>query len=289
MKKALIRTGYGCNNNCIFCHLGYKENDNLTTKEIKNKIVFCKKEGYNFIELSGGEPTIRKDIINIAKFIKQNEIYFGLATNGRMFSYNFFLEKLIENNLKYVYLSLLGSTKKIHNKIINSDGFEQTIAGINNIVKCTLIELKVNVVVVSENINDLKNIVDLAKKIGVKKLKFSSVDCKGRVLKNIEIVPKLLLTVKKIKEAVDYAIKKNIQPYISDFPLCLIGEYEKYIDNLETGGIEVMSEIFEEKFFPVDSEDKLKLLNCKGCKKYEICKGVDKEYLRINGDSEIRK
>lgn len=289
IKKALIKTGYSCNNDCIFCHLGAKKYGDLTTKEIKNKILFCKKQGYNFVVLSGGEPTIRTDILTIARFLKQNNINFGIITNGRMFSYDFFLKKLIQNNLKYVYMSLLGSTKEIHNRITNSQSFEQTIAGIKNLAKYGLNEYKINVTVISENINDLKNIVDLAKKIGVKKLKFSSVDCKGNVLKNMKMVPKLSLTIRKIKEAVDYAVEKNIQPHISDLPLCLIGEYDKYIDNLETNGIEVMSEVFEENLFPVDFDDKVKSSSCVGCAKCKTCKGIDKEYLRINGDEEIKE
>ncbi|MDH3324432.1 MAG: radical SAM protein [Candidatus Peregrinibacteria bacterium] len=289
MKKALIRTGYSCNNNCTFCHLGHKRQGNLTTQEIKNKIIFCKKKGYNFIVLSGGEPTIRKDLLIIANFIKQNEMSLGLITNGRMFSYKPILEKLIHNNLKYAYISLLGSTKEIHDKIVGAQSFNQTIKGIENLTKHNSVKHKINVTVVSKNINDLKNIVDLAKKIGIKKLKFSSVDYKGNVLRNIKMVPKLSLTIDKIKEAIDYAIEKDIKPYISDLPLCLIGEYNKYIDNMETNDIEVMSEIFENELFYIDSEDKTKPTSCAGCTKYKKCKGIDKEYLKINGDKELKE
>ena len=287
MKKALIRTGYSCNNKCIFCHLGCGEKSDLTAGEIKIKILFCKKQGYNFIVLTGGEPTIRKDIVDIAKFVKQNKMDFGVITNGRMFSYDSFVKKLVQNNLKYVYVSLLGSTEGTHNEIINSDGFKQTTRGIRNLAKCSTIELKVNVSVLSKNIDDLKNIVDLAKKIGVKKLKFSSTDYKGNVLKNIKMVPKLSLTIEKIKESVDYAIEKGVQPYVSDLPLCLIDKYEKYVDNLETNNIEVMSEVFEEELFPIDSDDKTKSSSCVGCVRYKRCKGIDREYLKRNGDEEM--
>lgn len=289
MKKALIRVGYSCNNNCTFCHLGPRKYRDLTTEELKNKILLCKKQGYNFVVLSGGEPTIRKDIINIAKFIKQNNMKFGLITNGRMFAYNSFLKKLVQNNLKYVYISLLGSSKKLHNNITNSNSFEQTIKGIENIVKYKSVEHKVNVTVISKNINDLKNIVDLAKKIKVRKLKFSPVDCKGNVLKNHDIVPDLSLTIRKIKEAVDYTIQKNIQARISDLPLCLIGKYSKHIDNLETNKIKVMSEVSEDKLYPIDHNDKTKLTGCAGCEKYSLCLGIDKNYLEIKGDGEIKK
>ena len=212
----------------------------------------------------------------------------GFITNGRMFSYYPFVEKLIQNNLKYVYVSLSGSNEKIHNSITNSQSFNQTVKGIENLAKYKSLELKLNITVISENIYDLKNMVDLAKNIGAKKIKFSSVDCKGNVLKDMKIVPKLSLTIEKIKEAVDYTIEKGMQPLVSDFPLCLIGEYSRYIDNLETNGIKVMSEVFEDKLFPIDFDDKVKSSVCAGCEKYKSCKGIDKEYLKRNGDGEIR-
>jgi len=214
-------------------------------------------------------------------------MFLGILTNGRMFSYSPLLEKLVKNDLRYVYISLLGSTEKIHNNIIKSQGFNQTIKGIKNILKYKNIECKVNVTVVSKNINDLKNIVDLAESIGIRKLKFSSVDCKGNVYNDITMIPKLSETVRKIKEAIDYALNKNVTIYTSDLPLCLIKGYEQYIDNLETNGIVAMTEISEEEIFPVDNDDKIKPLSCNGCKDYARCKGIDVGYLKINGDSEI--
>jgi len=287
--KALIRVGYSCNNNCVFCHLGSKRNENLTTLEIKKKIILCKKEGYNFVVLSGGEPTIRKDILEIARFIKKNRMRLGLITNGRMLSYDPFLKELIKNNLGYVYISLLGSKKNIHNQITHSNSFDQTIKGIKNIVKYKSVEHKVNVTVISKNIDNLKNIVDLAKKIKIRKLKFSSVDCKGNTLKSLDMVPDLSLAIRKIKESVDYSITQNIQPYISDFPLCLIGKYNKYIDNLETNKIEVMSEVFENRLYPIDHNDKVKPPCCMGCEKYGPCLGIDKNYFKVKGDKEIKR
>jgi len=287
--KALIRVGYNCNNNCVFCHTGFRRNENLTTSEIKKKIILCKKEGYNFVVLSGGEPTIREDILEIAKFVKKNGMRLGLITNGRMFSYGTFLRELIKNNLRYVYISLLGSKKSIHNQITCSDSFNQTIKGIKNVIKHNSLEYKINVTVISKNVDDLMNIIDLAKKIKIRNLKFSFVDCKGNTLKNVNIVPHLFLAVKKIKDAVDYSIQSNIQAYISDFPLCLIGKYSKYIDNLKTNKIEVMSEIFENELYPIDSNDKTKPPSCVGCEKYNLCLGIDKNYINLNGDEEIKK
>ena len=285
MRKALIRLGDSCNNNCSFCHIGPKKGVNLTTESAKKKILQCKKLGYNFVLFSGGEPTIRKDLKNLAKFMNENSMDFGLITNGRMLAYREIVQDLVKNNLKYVYCSFLGSNAEIHNKITNSESFEQVKNGIANIINYQAVKLIVNVTVTSANLDDLRNIVDLAAELGVKNLKFTMVDCKGNAMLDDNIMPCLSLAMRKIKDAIDYALQKEIKPLIGDFPLCLAEEYSKYIDNMQTNQIEVMSNIDEKDFCPVDDDDRTKIPCCSGCK--HKCKGVDRNYLKIRGDKEI--
>ena len=81
-EKALLKLGYECNNNCLICHASGNEiYQSLSTQEAINKIALCKSQGIDFILLSGGEPTIRKDLPVIAEFIKKKGMFFGLITN----------------------------------------------------------------------------------------------------------------------------------------------------------------------------------------------------------------
>ena len=86
IKKTVIFAGYTCNNRCIFC-INYNKRDipPPSTKEIKKEIFSAKKRGSTYLELIGGEPTIRQDIIELIEFAKT--IGFDtimIATNGRM-------------------------------------------------------------------------------------------------------------------------------------------------------------------------------------------------------------
>lgn len=287
MDKVLLRVGHECNNNCIFCHLGKSEKTGLTSEEVKRKILLCKNKGYKFIIFSGGEPTIRKDILNISRFAKEKKIKLGLITNGRMLSYKKFLDNLIKNNMSYFYISIQGSNEKIHNSITNSESFNQTIEGLENVAKLKRIYYIVNVTVTQRNIDDLIPIVEILSKRKVKRVKFSLLECKGNVFNNKEIIPPLTLSTRKIKEAIDYANLNGMTALISDAPLCLLGEYSNFIDNLETNGIAGMIEIDENEVYPTDSKDKIKTPLCKNCKKQEVCKGIDCDYASVRGYNEL--
>jgi MoaA/NifB/PqqE/SkfB family radical SAM enzyme len=66
---------YNCNTDCVMCNLKYlkdKEKKELTLDEIKS---FVKQSEYlkkiKFIVISGGEPLLRYDIVDIVKFLRQ--------------------------------------------------------------------------------------------------------------------------------------------------------------------------------------------------------------------------
>ena len=73
IKKTVLFLWYSCNNNCLFCRNSHKRKKikDKSTLEIKKDIITAKKEGSDYLELIGGEPTIRKDIFNIVSFAKK--------------------------------------------------------------------------------------------------------------------------------------------------------------------------------------------------------------------------
>jgi MoaA/NifB/PqqE/SkfB family radical SAM enzyme len=73
-----------CNLHCIGCYAGeyQKEQDVLSFEEIDRIFREAKELGFHFIVISGGEPFIRKDLLDL--FEKHNDIYFMVYTNGTL-------------------------------------------------------------------------------------------------------------------------------------------------------------------------------------------------------------
>jgi len=283
MRKAILKLGYTCNNNCIFCHARPKRKfKDLSYDQIKKKIDIAKNKKIECLIFSGGEPTIRKDFFKIMSYSKKQDLLIGLVTNVRMLSIPTFLDKLLDYNLEYCYTTLHSSNEEKHNKLSNSDSFRQTIKGIKNLVDKD-VDVLVNVVIIRDNIDDLDNIIILLKKMGVKKIKLSFVEPITK--EDIEHIPNMKIAADKIKFILK-KYKNQLEIGWDGFPLCLMKGYENRLIDLKTQEINYISEVWEDGFYKTDQGNKTNINKCNYCKKNSECGGLYKNYLDF--DSEIK-
>lgn len=274
--KAIIKLGYSCNNNCLFCHAKAKrQSRELDTGNIKKKIMRLKDLGIEMAVLSGGEPTIRKDILEIFEFASRNSIRTGLVTNARMLQYEKLVSRIEGLGLGYVCASLHGS-EDIHNRLTGTEGFRQTLAGIRNISRLRGVELLVNCVVTKTNLMNLRGVIDCIRGIRVDRIKFSLMEPVQEA--GMEIIPEINRACERVKDAMGYGEREGFRTGMDGFPLCLMKGYEKRTDNLKTNNILYVSEAYEDEFFPSDEGNRMKGAVCRECR-IPGCEGTYREYL----------
>ena len=86
----LIMTGFSCNNNCVMCSTKPKAkfNPDRSTKDILKDLRKGKNQGYKRVEFTGGEPTIRTDILRLikkAKDLDYNKIFHSMEKPAFIF------------------------------------------------------------------------------------------------------------------------------------------------------------------------------------------------------------
>src|SRR4030042_1965295 len=70
-----------CNLNCFGCYAGdYRKDEELSTALIHRLLQEAKEMGIYFITISGGEPFIKEDLLDI--FAAHSDVYFQVYTNG---------------------------------------------------------------------------------------------------------------------------------------------------------------------------------------------------------------
>jgi len=121
-------------------------------------MALVKEGGCTYLELIGGEPTIRPDIVDLIKFAHQlNFKNVVMATNGRLFSYKKFAEKIIKAGLTDLIFSIHGHNSKLHDSLTRSKGsFRQMMQGIKNVRALGLKRLGTNTTIVKQNYRFLK-------------------------------------------------------------------------------------------------------------------------------------
>ena len=186
----LIVTGFSCNNNCVMCSVKPKSKDfsDRTTEELIKDLIRGRKENYEKVEFTGGEPTIRKDIfylIKQARDLGYKEI--GLSTNGRLLSYKSFCDKLVKEGLNRITFTLHAHKKKLHEIISCTPGsFEQTLAGIKNALRYKNVSVSVNTVIFRLNYQHIFQIGKFIHSLGVSCWDITDLLPEGRAKKNYE-------------------------------------------------------------------------------------------------------
>jgi pyruvate-formate lyase-activating enzyme/SAM-dependent methyltransferase len=292
--KALIKVGYGCNENCTFCHTLEVRHVDGSAAEVHRKIERARRLGHTMVVLSGGEATIRPELTEWAAHIAELGMDFGLVTNGLLFAYPDAVEKLLKYRLKYIYMSLHGGTAAVHDRLVRAHTFEQAVAGLRNLSGRGL-DFTLNCVVTQQNVDALRPVVDLVLPYPDVTLKFSMVQPKGggdRAF--LALMPRVSEVAARVREAIAYGVERapstGAGPRFAHdgIPLCLLPGYENLYDDLKTHRFATMVEVGEPDFFPVDDADKIQPAPCTGCALRGPCPGLYRGYHDAFGDGELR-
>ncbi|MBE0416708.1 MAG: 12,18-didecarboxysiroheme deacetylase [Coriobacteriia bacterium] len=123
-----------CNLKCVHCYAQSEDRDyagEMSTEEAKVMIDDLAEFGAPVLLFSGGEPTIRKDLVELMHYAKGRGMRVVISTNGTLITAER-AKQYAEVGLSYVGVSLDGG-KETHDKFRGLPGsFEKAIAGIRN-------------------------------------------------------------------------------------------------------------------------------------------------------------
>ncbi len=152
-----------CNLNCFYCHReGYEAYNELSPEEIAEIARAFKTLGIRKVKITGGEPLIRKDIVEIIEKLPLfDEI--SMTTNG------VFLARLSEElksaGLSRVNVSLDTLDPEKYRVMTRGGKIERVLEGIETAVSTGLTPVKINMVLVENfNTDEIDDMVEFAKR-----------------------------------------------------------------------------------------------------------------------------
>ncbi len=280
----------------------------LKKTEIMRHIVGARKRGSTYLEMLGGEITIRKDFVDLVKFAKKMGFEtVMIATNGRMFSYKEHAYKAVEAGLNSIVFSIHGHDAETHDHLTRAPGsFEQLHEGLKNIREAIdyfgeEFHLGTNSTVVKKNYKHLPELGRHIKSLGITNSEFIFVDCnEGGAYNNFEeLVPKISDAAPYIRKCLDLVnVEKDDRTNwdIRYVPLCYFQDHLNQVSELkeirvfETEQLGRSSErsgydyqIKRKNIARIKPEDK-----CKGCALDPYCEGLWKTYYQRYGGNELK-
>ena len=140
-----------CNVNCLYCHHDgmVKSKDEMTADELYTICKVAKKIGVRKIRLSGGEPLLKKDIVEAVQ--KISSIGFkdiSMTTNGILLEK--YAQDLKDAGLDRVNVSLDTLNRETFEFITKKDYLEDAKNGILKAVEVGLYPVKINMVIMKD-------------------------------------------------------------------------------------------------------------------------------------------
>lgn len=181
MYTATIDITTTCNLRCKHCRV----EETTYTMNLDEIEIICKKLSEyktKMLFVSGGEPLIRKDIVEVVRIIKRYIPLITINTNATLLTEHL-LEKLIDAGVNYIQVSLDG-LEKSHNKIRGEGTFQKTFSNLKLLAKYNdKISVHVSCVISKINLDYMEEFVNFL--INKSKLPIKIIGFKRYLPKNV--------------------------------------------------------------------------------------------------------
>ena len=167
-----------CNRSCDYCYnvwksaSPYPDAGELPTAEFTSLIGRVLDEcGFNRVLITGGEPLLRPDWLDVVDFIHSLGISMSLVTDGGLID-DRIASELARRGVAPVQPTLLSADRDRHDRIKGCECFDATVSAIARLVR-RRVPISVAFVCTRANWSEFRSVVELCFALGVKAIAFN--------------------------------------------------------------------------------------------------------------------
>ena len=167
-----LEVTFRCNLNCIHCYCNLPRGDpdalksELSTDEAHRILDQLAEEGCLWLLITGGEPLLRKDFLDLYHHAKQKGFLISLFSNATLLTPEI-ADHLAEWPPEYVEITLYGATEATYEKITRTPGsFRRCHRGIE-LLRKRKVPLKLKTMAMTVNHHELDTMKGFAETLGV--------------------------------------------------------------------------------------------------------------------------
>ena len=290
MKKIELILWFKCNCRCVFCAVDQKTAEqSMSTVEAIRYMAQSRKEGAVEVSFGGGEPTLRKDLLDLTRAATRLGYYrIGVRSNGLLFYSPEFVEKCMHAGINQFVISIKACSPAVQDELSQVEGaFEKMEMGLKHIVDFGG-DIEAEILLTRETVSNLRELVKHCVDIGVRKFHMYLYSLFGSNYALPELLPTMTAAGRMIVETAQAFKREDIRIYTTHIPPCFLCPCEGLYVNMASLGLMIIT---PNGFFPAETspfQAGLKTDKCTGCVKYDLCGGIRPEYIERFSDSEIR-
>ena len=159
---------YRCDNDCPHCYVERpKEFPEMDTSRWKEALSRLWEFGIPHVVFTGGEATVREDLVELVEYAEDLGLITGLLTNGRNLGRGDLMERLVEAGLDHVQVTIESHVEEIHERMVGCPGsWAETVQGIGKAVSSPVYTIT-NSTITSLNRDTMTETVDFLGGLGL--------------------------------------------------------------------------------------------------------------------------
>jgi MoaA/NifB/PqqE/SkfB family radical SAM enzyme len=236
-KRFMIDISHECNIKCKFCyHLHTYDKWKESRKSfdlVKALIDQGKARGNNYLDITGGEPTIYPDIEKVIEYALSQGIRTCIITNGIVSEKK--TQSIIDSGIDDWLISRHG-LEKTHNFLTNTkNGYNKQIRFIEQLVKNHQ-TFRFNIVISKYNQNELYDIVHELLWMGIRIVNFINfnphTDWMSKDIEVKEVMANLRIVENNLNLVIKFLEDQRIGVNVRYYPMCrILAKYRRCICN----------------------------------------------------------
>ncbi len=158
---------YACNLACVHClsSSGRRDPDELTTAEAKALIDEWAAMGVFYVNIGGGEPTIRRDFFELVEYAIDHGVGVKFSTNGSRIDATM-ARRLAAMDYLDVQISIDGATAEVNDAVRGPGSFAMATAAMEHLAAADFGPFKISIVMTRHNVDQLDDFAAMADRYG---------------------------------------------------------------------------------------------------------------------------
>ena len=281
--------GYDCNLACDYCTITpAMRRRELTTIDVLRALEDGRARGCDSLSLTGGEPTIRRDLVGLIRAAKQRGYRdIKLQSNGLMFSSKSNVDALIAAGVTRFHISIHTHDAARYDTLVRrDDSYRLMVAGLDNVVQSGA-PLVADVILKADTFSALPDAIAWLHARGVRAAHLWFVSLTDGNRDNVASMPRMTEVLPAIHTALAFARANRMDVRSLHIPRCLLGDDAPHAYDPGADAVRVVTP--EATFDLRDSRlaGHTHVPACDGCRHRDICPGIRPDYLARFGDSEF--
>jgi mycofactocin radical SAM maturase len=158
---------YACNLSCVHClsSSGRRDPRELTTRECKAVIDELARMGVFYVNIGGGEPTVRQDFTELVEYATEHQVGVKFSTNGVKITPEV-AAHFAASDYVDVQVSLDGATAEVNDAVRGPGSYDTALRAMRNLADAGFAGFKISVVMTRRNIGQLDEFLAIANGFG---------------------------------------------------------------------------------------------------------------------------